>query len=121
MTKKKRKKDMAKMLETYPSVSYEIAALITERTGKDVRVTVPGHMQRGGVPCAYDRVLSSRLGTTAALEISKGNFGNLIAIRDHKIVTVPLAEIAGKLKTVDPTGDIIEEARLLGISFGDEV
>ncbi len=120
MDKKDRKKALEKRMKNYPSVSYEIAAQITERTGKDVRVTVPGHMQRGGVPNAYDRVLSSRLGTQAALEISKGNYGNLIAIQNHKIVTVPLAEIAGKLKTVDPKGDIIEEARLLGISFGDE-
>ncbi len=120
MDKKDRKKALAKIAKEYPSGSYEIAARITERTGKEVRVTVPGHMQRGGVPCAYDRVLSSRLGTTAALEISKGNFGNLVAIHDHKIITVPLQEVAGKLKTVDPAGDIIEEARLLGISFGDD-
>ena len=120
MPKKERNKAIRKILKNYPSISYEIAAQITERTGQEVRVTGPGHMQRGGVPCAYDRVLSSRLGTSAALEISKDNYGNLIAIRDHKIVSVPLSEIAGKLKTVDPNGDIIEEARLLGVSFGDD-
>lgn len=50
----------------HPSVSYEIAAQILEKTGQEVRVTVPGHTQRGGSPCPYDRVLASRFGTEAA-------------------------------------------------------
>ena len=120
MSKKDRKKSLEELAANYPSVSYELAAQITEATGKDVRVTVPGHMQRGGMPCAYDRVLSSRLGAQAALNIYEEKYGDLVAIQNHKIVSVPLKEIAGKLKTVDPKGDIIAEARLLGISFGDE-
>ena len=120
MPKKERKKSLEELAASYPSVSYELAAQITEATGKDVRVTVPGHMQRGGMPCAYDRVLSSRLGAQAALNIYEEKYGDLVAIQNHKIVSVPLKEIAGKLKTVDPKGDIIAEARLLGISFGDE-
>ena len=120
MSKKEYKKHMAKLLEQYPSVSYALADKILEKTGKEVRVTVPGHMQRGGTPCAYDRVLSSRLGATAALMISKGEFGNMVAIHDRVITSVPLKEVAGKLKTIDPKSDIITEARLLGISFGDK-
>ncbi len=120
MSKKEYKKHMAELLEQYPSVSYAIADKILKKTGKEVRVTVPGHMQRGGTPCAYDRVLSSRLGATAALMISKGEFGNMVAIHDHVITSVPLKEVAGKLKTIDPKSDIITEARLLGISFGDD-
>jgi len=120
MEKKERKEYLAKMAEKYPSVSYQIAAKITERTGREVRVTVPGHMQRGGAPCPYDRVLSSRLGATAAQIIEKEEYGVMVAIQDHVITTVPLAEVAGKLKTVDPSSDIIAEARLLGISFGDK-
>ena len=120
MSKKEYKQHMAEVLEKYPSVSYAIADKILKKTGKEVRVTVPGHMQRGGTPCAYDRVLSSRLGTTAALMISKGEYGNMVAIHDHVITSVPLKEVAGKLKTIDPKSDIIAEARLLGISFGDD-
>lgn len=120
MSNKEYKKRVAKMLETYPSISYEIAAQITEACGQEVRVTVPGHMQRGGAPDPYDRVFSSRLGATAALMISRGEFGNMVAIKNRTICSTPLSEVAGKLKTVDPESDIITEARLLGIKFGDE-
>ena len=120
MSKKEYKQHMAEVLEKYPSVSYAIADKILKKTGKEVRVTVPGHMQRGGAPCAYDRVLSSRLGTTAALMISREEYGSMVAIQNHVITSVPLKEIAGKLKTIDPKSDIITEARLLGISFGDD-
>jgi len=120
MEKKERKKYLAEQAGKYPSVSYEIAAQITEKTGREVRVTVPGHMQRGGAPCPYDRVLSSRLGAQAAHVIERGEFGVMVAIQNHVITTVPLSEVAGKLKTVDPQSDMIAEARLLGISFGDD-
>ena len=120
MSKKEYKQHMAEVLEKYPSVSYAIADKILKKTGKEVRVTVPGHMQRGGAPCAYDRVLSSRLGTTAALMISRDEYGSMVAIQNHVITSVPLKEVAGKLKTIDPKSDIITEARLLGISFGDD-
>lgn len=120
MSKKEYKKRVAKMLKSYPSISYEIAAQITEACGQEVRVTVPGHMQRGGAPDPYDRVLSSRMGAHAALMISREEYGNMVAIKNRTICSTPLKEIAGKLKTVDPESDIIREARLLGIRFGDE-
>jgi 6-phosphofructokinase 1 len=119
MKKKEYKKRVADMLKVYPSISYEIADQIKAATGLECRVTVPGHMQRGGAPNAYDRVLSSRLGTYGALLFSKGEFGQMVAIQDHNIVSVPLSEVAGKLKTVAVDSDIIVEARMLGISFGD--
>lgn len=118
MEKAERKQHFAEY--KYPSVSYEIADKITEKTGKEVRVTVPGHMQRGGVPCAYDRVLSSRLGAAAAQMIYHEEYGVMVAIQEHVITSVPLSEVAGKLKLVDPESDIIAEARLLGISFGND-
>lgn len=120
MEKKARKKYLEENAGKYPSVSYEVAAQITEKTGREVRVTVPGHMQRGGTPCPYDRVLSSRLGSTAAQFISESRYGVMVAIQNHVITSVPLSEVAGKLKLVDPKSDIIASARLLGISFGDE-
>ncbi len=120
MDKKEFKKALKERAEKYPSVSYEVAAQITEKTGREVRVTVPGHMQRGGAPCPYDRVLSSRLGSAAAQYISEEKYGIMVAIQNHVITSVPLKDVAGKLKTVDPNSDIIASARLLGISFGDD-
>lgn len=103
----------------YPSVTYEIAAQIEELTGIETRVTVPGHMQRGGSPCAYDRMLANCIGAVAASMVLNGEYGYMLAIKDRKIVKVPLGEVAGKLKKVDPQSSIIKEAKLLGISFGD--
>ena len=103
----------------YPSVSYEVAAKIQEKTGREVRVTVPGHMQRGGSPCPYDRVFASRLGSEAGKLILKGEYGFMVGYKNREIVKVPLEEVAGKLKMVDPKSSIIKEAKMLGISFGD--
>ena len=103
----------------YPSVAYEVAERIQKRTDQEVRITVPGHMQRGGSPCPYDRVLSTRFGAAAAEALLDGDFGNMVGLKDGNIVRVPLAEVAGKLKYVDPESEIIEEARMTGISFGD--
>jgi 6-phosphofructokinase 1 len=108
-----------KVKETkYPSVSYEIAEQITQKTGKEVRITVPGHTQRGGSPCAYDRVLSTRLGAAAAKLIEDKKYGNMVGIVNGEIVPVPLNEVAGRLKTISPESSVIEEARAIGISFG---
>lgn len=103
----------------YPSVSYEIAEKIQEKTGYDVRVTVPGHTQRGGSPCPYDRVFASRLGSEAGKLILKGEYGFMVGYRNREVVKVPLEEVAGKLKMVAPDASIVKEAKLLGISFGD--
>ena len=112
----KKKKEKGKI---YPSVSYELADKISEALGTEVRVTVPGHTQRGGVPNPYDRVLSTRLGAEAAKCIKRGEFGVMMARNKQKICTVPLSEIAGKLKMVDPKSDIIAQAKAVGICFGD--
>ena len=106
--------------KTYPSVAYEIAEKIQKRTNQEVRITVPGHTQRGGSPCPYDRVLSTRLGAAAANLILKKEFGYMVGIKNGNIVKVPLGEVAGKLKYVEPDSDIIQEAKMTGISFGDK-
>ena len=103
----------------YPSVSYEVAALIQERTGREVRVTVPGHMQRGGSPCPYDRVFASRLGSEAGKLILDNQYGFMMGYKNREIVKVPLEEVAGKLKMVSPDASIVQEAKLMGICFGD--
>lgn len=120
MSKKEYKKHLEERKEKYQSVAYEIGARIQEMTGQEIRVTVPGHMQRGGAPVAYDRVLSSRIGAHAAGMIDKGEFGRLVVVKNNVITDIPLAETAGKLKRVEPQSDIVQEARLLGISFGDQ-
>ena len=103
----------------YPSVSYEIAEKIAKKTGIEIRVTVPGHMQRGGSPCPYDRVLSTRLGAEAANLILKDQYGYMVGIINGKVKKVPLGEVAGKLKGVSPDDQLIQHAKLIGISFGD--
>lgn len=116
------KKELKKLQQNnpYPSIAYEVGARIEELTGQEVRVTVPGHMQRGGAPCPYDRVLSTRLGAAAGKMIMDGKFGYLVGIKNNEITKVPLADVAGKLKIVSPDCDMIKEAKLVGISFGDE-
>ena len=115
------KKEYKKKMENYPypSVSYEVAAKIEKLTGQEVRVTVPGHTQRGGSPCPYDRVFASRLGAEAGELILKGEYGFMVGYKNREIVKVPLEDVAGKLKMVSPDSDIVKEAKLLGISFGD--
>ena len=115
------KKEYKKKLENYkyPSVSYEIAEQIQEKSGMEVRVTVPGHTQRGGSPCAYDRVFASRLGSEAGRMILAGEYGFMVGYKHREIVKVPLEEVAGKLKMLDPNASIVREAKMMGISFGD--
>lgn len=115
------KKEYKEKLRTrkYPSVSYEVAAQIQEKSGREVRVTVPGHVQRGGSPCPYDRVFASRLGSEAGKLIMEEKYGFMVGYVNREIVRVPLEDVAGKLKSVDPDATIVKEAKRLGICFGD--
>ncbi len=117
LSKKEMKEKMKK--NPYPSVSYQVAAQIQKKTGQDVRVTVPGHTQRGGSPCPYDRVFASRLGSEAGRLILRGEYGFMVGYRNREVVKVPLVDVAGKLKMVAPDATIVQEAKMLGISFGD--
>ncbi len=100
-------------------MSYEIADRIMQEAGVEVRVTVPGHTQRGGSPCPYDRVLCTRLGAAAAKAIMDEDYGYMIGMVNGKTKRVPLADVAGKLKMVEPNSQMIKEAKRTGISFGD--
>lgn len=117
LTKKEYKQKLKN--NPYPSIAYKIGAEIEEKTGQEVRITVPGHAQRGGSPCAYDRVISSRLGAAAAQLIMNEKYGYMVGFNGDEIVPVPLGEVAGKLKMVDPDSSIVKEAKNLGICFGD--
>lgn len=117
LSKKEYKEKLAN--RKYPSVSYELADQIMKKSGVEVRITVPGHTQRGGSPCPYDRVLSTRLGAAAAQLILREEYGYMVGIVNGKCKKVPLEEVAGKLKIVSPDDQIIKQAKLTGISFGD--
>ncbi len=101
------------------SIAYRVADEIMEITNHEVRVAVPGHVQRGGAPNPYDRVLCTRFGAFAAELIKNKNFGNMVGMKNDEVVAVPLIEVAGKLKNVPKDDQLIAAARKIGISFGD--
>ncbi len=86
---------------------------------KEVRVSVLGHIQRGGSPSPYDRVLGTRFGAKATDMIAKGDFGKMVCLRGENIASVDIADAVGHLKRVDPDGELVATARAMGISFGN--
>jgi ATP-dependent phosphofructokinase / diphosphate-dependent phosphofructokinase len=100
-------------------VGERVAAAITELTGKETRVVVLGHLQRGGPPTTFDRVLGTRFGAAAARLVRKGAFGRMVALIPPDVESVPIREATGRRKDVPVDSDIIESAREIGISFGD--
>ncbi|MGI6755747.1 MAG: 6-phosphofructokinase [Atopobiaceae bacterium] len=118
LPKKEYKKLIAKRANKYPSIAYALANEIS-KTGREVRVGIPGHTQRGGRPDAQDRIFATQCGVEAASSCLAGEFGCMIAQVNNKMCRVPLKNVANKLKYVDPESDLVREAKLLGISFGD--
>ncbi len=96
-----------------------VADEIAERTGKETRSLVLGHLQRGGSPNAQDRLLALRFGTAAVRTVADGRFGCMVCLDDDAVRAVPLEEALSETKSVDPDGDAVETARSLGISLGD--
>jgi 6-phosphofructokinase 1 len=103
------------------NVGNTIAYAVREYTGKETRVTVLGHIQRGGSPSPFDRILATRFGVHAADLVARGEFGRMVCLRCGVIGDVPLQEAIGVYKTVNPESDIVRAARGVGISFGDRV
>ena len=95
-----------------------ISQMIEEMTGIEARETVLGYVQRGGSPSAFDRNLGTRLGGHAVEMIAKGQFGRMATIQGGIITSLPLEEVAGKLKLVTPDHDLITQGKRMGISFG---
>jgi 6-phosphofructokinase 1 len=81
-------------------IGQELAARIEQATGAETRAVVLGHVQRGGAPSAYDRVLATRFGVRAADLVHEGKFGLMVSLKGTELATVPLAEATGTLKTV---------------------
>jgi ATP-dependent phosphofructokinase / diphosphate-dependent phosphofructokinase len=96
-----------------------IGNAIAHRAKREVRVIVLGHIQRGGTPSPFDRVLATRFGVSAVELIAKGEFGKMVALHAGKIVAVDMAKAIGRLKTVRPDGELVRAARAIGIGFGD--
>ncbi|MBI2955770.1 MAG: ATP-dependent 6-phosphofructokinase [Acidobacteria bacterium] len=100
------------------SVGNTLAYSVRQHTGKDVRVTVLGHIQRGGTPVAFDRVLGLRFGVAAADLVAQGKFGHMVCLHCGEIRTCKLEDAIGIYRTVDPSSDLVCTARAAGISFG---
>jgi ATP-dependent phosphofructokinase / diphosphate-dependent phosphofructokinase len=100
-------------------IAYQVAADIQQHIDLEIRVTVLGHIQRGGSPIAYDRVLATRFGKAAADLVAQKKFGHMVALRGDTIVDVPIADAVSRPKYVDPDGHMVATARSVGISFGD--
>jgi 6-phosphofructokinase 1 len=106
-------------VERLGGIGARVARQLEERTGKEARVTVLGHLQRGGAPTAADRVLATRFGTKAVELLIGRRFGTMVAYRPPDVVPVPIEDVVGKMKTVPLDSDLIESARALKVSFGD--
>jgi 6-phosphofructokinase 1 len=100
-------------------IADRLARDIQSRTGKECRSLVLGHLQRGGMPTGYDRLLATRFGGAALRAIADARWGEMVALQPPNIVTIPLAAALREPKRVDLSHDIVTTARATGISFGD--
>ena len=98
-----------------------IGSYLGQNYGIETRVTVLGHLQRGGIPSPFDRCLASRFGAAAVWLAAESKFGRMVALRGDKIIDISLDEALGDPKKVDINGDAVQTARSLGISFGDDL
>jgi 6-phosphofructokinase 1 len=96
-----------------------VAKVITRRLGIETRVTVLGHLQRGGVPTPFDRILATRFGTHAAEMLAEGIYNRMVCLHGGEVDSVPLEKVAGKIKLVPPDHPLIRAARRVGTNFGD--
>ena len=100
-------------------IGQQVAVEIETRTGKETRVVVLGHLQRGGSPTHFDRALCTVFGARAVEMLAAGERGRLVIYTGRGIDSVPLADAVDRLRTVPPEGAMVQTARSLGISFGD--
>lgn len=100
-------------------IGSKVAKEISKRIGMETRVTVLGHLQRGGIPTPFDRVLATRFGTHAAEMLSQGIYNHMVCMKGSEITSVPLEQVAGKIKLVPPDHPLIRSARRVGTNFGD--
>src|SRR6266550_5246551 len=96
-----------------------VACEIAQRTGKETRSCVLGHLQRGGAPTTLDRILGTRFGVKAVQLANEGHFGSMVSYQNYQVRHVPIAEAVNRLRLVPPNGEMVQTARDVEISFGD--
>ncbi len=117
--KKAKDADVEEPEIVYADRTIKLAQQLEALTGLEARITILGHLQRGGAPSAADRILSTRLGTAAADLIAEGRYGVMVAARGEATEAVPLEDVAGKVKTVPVDHPWVESARRVETNFGD--
>lgn len=100
-------------------IAQQVAAELTERTGQESRSVVLGHLQRGGSPTTYDRLISLRFGAAAIRCVQERDFNKLVVLQDNKLTSIPINEVANKMKAVPLDSDTVQTARDIGICLGD--
>lgn len=116
---KRKDRETLRMETHFVSIAQRIASQLSEKCGVTARTVIPGHMQRGGTPCAYDRVLSTQFGVQAAYLIKQGVFGVSVALQGNAITQNRLKDVAGVSKLVEKDHQMIKAARDINISFGE--
>jgi 6-phosphofructokinase 1 len=115
---KRKQREAIRVKSPFNSISHRIATQLQEMCGVEARIVIPGHVQRGGTPCAYDRVLSTEFGTHAAELIRDDVYGVTMALDGHNIIANKLKDIAGVSKPVELDGPMAKSALNINISFG---
>ena len=106
-------------VERLGGVGAQVCAALAEATGKETRSVVLGHLQRGGAPTSFDRILATRFGGKAVELVRRGEFGSMVAFAPPEIVSLPLEQVVGKMRVVPADHDLLLTARALGVTFGD--
>lgn len=99
-------------------ISNQIAAQVEGLTNIECRVTILGHLLRGGSPSAYDRILATRFGVAAIHKADRGEFGQLVVLKNNEMDAIPIREVAGKTRVITPDHYLVQTARSLGICLG---
>jgi 6-phosphofructokinase 1 len=100
-------------------IGTQLAGQIEKLCGLTTRVTVLGHLQRGGTPTAFDRALCTRFGVKAMQLVAEGAFGQIAALRGEEVVSVPIKEVVGRVRIVPPNHPLVAAARSVGTCLGD--
>ncbi len=115
----KLKEELKRLDSKYRGSTMQMVDELQKLTRLETRLTILGHLQRGGTPSAADRLLATRLGTKALDYIKEGKYGIMVAVKGNKTEAVPMSEVAGKINYVPPDHPLIVSARNVGTSFGD--
>jgi ATP-dependent phosphofructokinase / diphosphate-dependent phosphofructokinase len=109
----------ATAVERLGGIGARVAAELERLTGKETRSVLLGHLQRGGTPTSFDRLLATRFGTRAVELVLEKQFGTMVAFHPPDIVAVPLEKVVGRTRTVPRDFDVVRAARAVGVSLGD--